>query len=82
MLLQGKTSNVNKVIEKLKLIEDYREDVMRAAQQLKEQGLQQGLHKVNSWVNTVKLSLLLRICSIWGQIKILLKKLLVYLIKK
>ena len=45
MLLKGETSNVNKVIEKLKLIEDYQEDVMKAAQQLKEQGLKQGLEQ-------------------------------------
>ncbi|WP_218813364.1 Rpn family recombination-promoting nuclease/putative transposase [Rickettsiella endosymbiont of Dermanyssus gallinae] len=42
MLLKGETPNVNKLIEKLKSIEDYREDVMNAAQQLKQQGLQQG----------------------------------------
>ncbi len=45
MLLQGETSNVQKVIETLLTIEDYREDVMNAAQQLKQQGLEQGEHR-------------------------------------
>jgi predicted transposase/invertase (TIGR01784 family) len=42
MLLKGEATNVNSVIEKLKTIENYEEDVMNAAQQLKQQGLQQG----------------------------------------
>jgi len=44
-LIQGDTPDVNKVIETLKTIENYREDVMNAAQQLKQQGLQQGLQQ-------------------------------------
>jgi recombination-promoting nuclease RpnB len=42
MLLTGQTPNVNKVIEKLRTIENYEEDVMNAAQQLEQQGLQKG----------------------------------------
>jgi recombination-promoting nuclease RpnB len=38
MLLKGETPNVNKVIEKLRTIENYEEDVMNAAQQLQQQG--------------------------------------------
>ncbi|BBB15359.1 putative transposase YhgA family protein [Candidatus Rickettsiella viridis] len=45
MLSQGETSSVQKVIAVLLTIEDYREDVMNAAQQLKQQGLQQGLRQ-------------------------------------
>ncbi|WP_240992215.1 Rpn family recombination-promoting nuclease/putative transposase [Rickettsiella grylli] len=37
MLVKGETANVNQVIEKLKTIEDYEEDIMNAAQQLKQQ---------------------------------------------
>jgi recombination-promoting nuclease RpnB len=45
MLLKGETANVNRVIEKLKTIEDYEEDVMNAAQQLKQQGREEGRHE-------------------------------------
>jgi recombination-promoting nuclease RpnB len=45
MLKQGKTANVEKVIEILLTIEDYREDVMNAAQQLEQKGLQKGLEQ-------------------------------------
>ncbi|MDQ8040102.1 MAG: Rpn family recombination-promoting nuclease/putative transposase [Rickettsiella sp.] len=38
MLLIGQTRNVNRVIEKLRTIENYEEDVMNAAQQLQQQG--------------------------------------------
>lgn len=42
MLLKGETHDVNKVVESLRTIENYEEDVMNAAQQLQQQGLQQG----------------------------------------
>ena len=45
MLVKGETANVNQVIEKLKTIEDYEEDIMNAAQQLKQQGRQEGLYE-------------------------------------
>jgi predicted transposase/invertase (TIGR01784 family) len=45
MLKQGKAANVEKVIEILLTIEDYREDVMNAAQQLEQKGLQKGLEQ-------------------------------------
>ncbi len=45
MLLQGETSNVQRVIEILLTIEDYCEDVMNAAQQLKQQGEQLGEYR-------------------------------------
>ncbi|WP_275113646.1 Rpn family recombination-promoting nuclease/putative transposase [Rickettsiella grylli] len=45
MLVKGETANVNQVIEKLKTIEDYEEDIMNAAQQLKQQGRQEGEYR-------------------------------------
>lgn len=45
-LTQGDTSDVEKVIDTLKTIEKYREDVMNAAQQLKQQGFQNGVKSV------------------------------------
>ena len=44
MLLKGETPNVNKLIEKLQSIEDYREDVMKAAQLLEQKGREEGEH--------------------------------------
>ena len=46
MLSKGEAANVNSVIEKLKTIEDYEEDVMNAAQQLKQQGRQEGRYEI------------------------------------
>ncbi|MES2998758.1 MAG: Rpn family recombination-promoting nuclease/putative transposase [Pseudomonadota bacterium] len=42
ILSQGDTSNINQVIETFNTIENYREDVMNAAQQLKQQGREEG----------------------------------------
>ena len=45
MLLKGETPDVNRVIEKLKSIKNYEEDVMNAAQQLKQQGRKEGRYE-------------------------------------
>ncbi|MES2141561.1 MAG: hypothetical protein V4471_01560 [Pseudomonadota bacterium] len=45
MLVEGETQDVNEAVKTLQTINDYQEDVMNAAKQLKEQGLKQGRHE-------------------------------------
>ena len=45
MLMEGDTANIHPVIKTLESIKAYKEDVMNAAQQLRQEGLAQGLEQ-------------------------------------